>query len=83
MDETISQLQDKSKDIKKELKIVFAGEEAIDEGGVKKEFFQILMRDLFNADLGMFRYLEKTRYVPMINPLPLFAEAGRKGGRRK
>lgn len=61
MNETIRQLQDKSKDIKKELKIVFAGEEAIDEGGVKKEFFQILVRDLFNVDFGMFRHLEETR----------------------
>eukprot|EP00698_Gefionella_okellyi_P020502 TRINITY_DN6441_c0_g2_i1.p1 TRINITY_DN6441_c0_g2~~TRINITY_DN6441_c0_g2_i1.p1 ORF type:complete len:795 (-),score=168.03 TRINITY_DN6441_c0_g2_i1:796-2895(-) len=50
-------------DLKKELKVVFAGEEGIDQGGVKKEFFQILLRDLLDPKYGMFRYQEETRQL--------------------
>lgn len=41
-------------DIKKPLKVVFIGEEGIDEGGVKKEFFQLLIVQLFDLSYGMF-----------------------------
>ncbi len=30
----------------------FEGEEGIDQGGVKKEFFQIMVRRMFAADFG-------------------------------
>ena len=36
-------------------------EPAIDEGGVRKEFFQCLVEQLFNADFGMFEWCEETR----------------------
>jgi len=38
------------------LRVIFENEPAIDEGGVKKEFFQLLMKELFNPDYGMFIY---------------------------
>lgn len=34
------------------------GEQGIDEGGVKKEFFLLLVRQLFDPNYGMFKYLE-------------------------
>ncbi|GIL42536.1 hypothetical protein Vafri_497 [Volvox africanus] len=40
--------------LKKPLKVKFIGEEGVDEGGVAKEFFQLLVRQLFNPDYGMF-----------------------------
>ena len=43
------------------LKIKFIGEEAEDEGGVKREFFTIVSRRIFDANYGMFIYNEKTR----------------------
>jgi len=33
----------------------------VDEGGVTKEFFQLLLRDLFDASYGMFTYDNATR----------------------
>eukprot|EP00656_Telonema_subtile_P015603 TRINITY_DN18200_c0_g1_i2.p1 TRINITY_DN18200_c0_g1~~TRINITY_DN18200_c0_g1_i2.p1 ORF type:complete len:559 (+),score=174.27 TRINITY_DN18200_c0_g1_i2:541-2217(+) len=42
--------------LKKSLKVVFIGEEGIDEGGVKKEYFQLLTNELFDAQYGMFSY---------------------------
>ncbi|GAX73417.1 hypothetical protein CEUSTIGMA_g869.t1 [Chlamydomonas eustigma] len=46
--------------LRKPLKVKFLGEEGIDEGGVQKEFFQLLVRELFNPDYGMFTYDERT-----------------------
>ncbi|KAA0152091.1 hypothetical protein FNF29_04205 [Cafeteria roenbergensis] len=39
----------------KPLRVKFAGEAGIDEGGVRKEFFQVITRQLFTVDYGMFR----------------------------
>lgn len=42
--------------LKKPLRVIFEGEPAIDEGGVKKEFFQLVFKELFKPDYGMFTY---------------------------
>jgi len=44
--------------LKKSLKVQFVGEEGIDEGGVKKEFFQLLCKELLDPQFGMFTYNE-------------------------
>ena len=31
----------------------FVGEEGVDEGGIQKEFFQLLVRELFDPKYGM------------------------------
>lgn len=41
-------------DLRKELKVQFVGEEGIDQGGVQKEFFQLIVRSIFDPDYGMF-----------------------------
>jgi ubiquitin-protein ligase E3 A len=38
---------------------VFKGEPGIDEGGVRKEFFQLLIKELFNPNYAMFNFNEK------------------------
>ena len=47
--------------LKKPLKVHFIGEEGVDEGGVQKEFFHLLLRDIFDPNYGMFTYDEETR----------------------
>lgn len=42
------------KDLKKQLMVEFVGEEGVDEGGLSKEFFQLVVEQIFNADYGMF-----------------------------
>jgi len=42
--------------LKKPLKVKFAGEPGVDEGGVQKEFFQLLVKQLFDVGYGMFEY---------------------------
>ncbi|KAH7441352.1 hypothetical protein KP509_03G034500 [Ceratopteris richardii] len=59
--DTLVQLNVERIDYLKPLKVIFEGEEGIDQGGVTKEFFQLLCRELFNVDYGMFTYEEETR----------------------
>ncbi|XP_066933658.1 probable E3 ubiquitin-protein ligase HERC4 [Clytia hemisphaerica] len=47
-------------DFKKPLKIKFVDEMAEDAGGVKKEFFLLLMRDLLDPKYGMFDFFTET-----------------------
>ena len=39
-------------DLKKQLYVEFDGEQGIDEGGVSKEFFQLVIEEIFNPDIG-------------------------------
>lgn len=50
--------------MKKPLKIKFigGGEEGLDQGGVQKEFFQILISKILDPNYGYFEYDEETRY---------------------
>ncbi|KAL4089713.1 hypothetical protein QTP88_024689 [Uroleucon formosanum] len=41
-------------DLKKQLAVEFDGEQGVDEGGVSKEFFHLIVEELFNPDYGMF-----------------------------
>lgn len=40
--------------LKRPLKVQFAGEDGIDAGGVRREFFNLMVRQLFSPDFGMF-----------------------------
>jgi ubiquitin-protein ligase E3 A len=41
-------------DMRKPLRVIFENEEGIDEGGVRKEFFQLLVSQLLSVQYGMF-----------------------------
>jgi E3 ubiquitin-protein ligase HERC4 len=43
------------------LRVYFKNEPAIDEGGVKKEYFFLILRELFDPQYGMFKFNEDTR----------------------
>ncbi|XP_069702468.1 probable E3 ubiquitin-protein ligase HERC4 isoform X3 [Periplaneta americana] len=50
-------------DLKKPLKVKFENEEAEDAGGVTKEFFMLLLREILDPKFGMFRQYEETRTI--------------------
>uniref|UniRef100_A0AAG5DUH1 Ubiquitin-protein ligase E3A n=1 Tax=Anopheles atroparvus TaxID=41427 RepID=A0AAG5DUH1_ANOAO len=62
------------KDLKKQLVVEFTGEQGIDEGGVSKEFFQLIIEEIFNPDYGMFVTNEETN-VMWFNSLSFENEA--------
>jgi ubiquitin-protein ligase E3 A len=46
---------------KRDLKVKFEGEEGIDAGGVRKEFFQLIVREIFDEKYGMFKHDHDSR----------------------
>ncbi|XP_076252231.1 ubiquitin protein ligase E3A isoform X2 [Rhynchophorus ferrugineus] len=50
-------------DLKKQLVVEFEGEQGIDEGGVSKEFFQLVIEEIFNPDYAMFTMQNETQTV--------------------
>ncbi|KAJ1749835.1 hypothetical protein LPJ55_003620 [Coemansia sp. RSA 990] len=70
--DTLYQLDLKfSQDLRKQLKVRFVGEEGVDEGGVQKEFFQLIVRDVFSPKYGIFKASENTHFYwfrPQLKP---------------
>ncbi|XP_060003550.1 probable E3 ubiquitin-protein ligase HERC3 isoform X3 [Lagenorhynchus albirostris] len=50
-------------DLKKPLRVIFDGEEAVDAGGVTKEFFLLLLKELLNPIYGMFTYYQDSNLL--------------------
>lgn len=50
-------------DYKKPLKVVFDDEDGIDAGGVRKEFYQLMLKQLLDVGYGMFKYYPESRYL--------------------
>ncbi|XP_052871929.1 probable E3 ubiquitin-protein ligase HERC4 isoform X2 [Anopheles cruzii] len=64
VDDTIRELsQYAASDLKKPIKIKFCGEEGEDAGGVRKEFFMLLLRDILDPKYGMFKSFEESRTI--------------------
>lgn len=57
----LNEIMNRADDLKKQLRVKFIGEEGIDEGGVRKEFFQLIVKQIFDVNYGMFEYDEKNR----------------------
>jgi len=60
--DTLLRVSQHHQDLKKPLKVQFVGEDGIDEGGVQKEFFQLIMAQIFDVNYGMFTYDEERRF---------------------
>jgi len=60
--DTLLQMGTRKEDLKKPLKVQFAGEDGIDEGGVQKEFFQLIFGQIFDVSYGMFVYDDDARH---------------------
>ncbi|KAL7752939.1 hypothetical protein RI367_001389 [Sorochytrium milnesiophthora] len=62
--DVLAQISHKQRDLKKPLKVKFVGggEEGMDQGGVQKEFFQVIVGNVVDPVYGLFVYDDKTRY---------------------
>uniref|UniRef100_A0A6I8PPS1 Probable E3 ubiquitin-protein ligase HECTD2 n=1 Tax=Xenopus tropicalis TaxID=8364 RepID=A0A6I8PPS1_XENTR len=54
--DSLDELTRKRADLKKKLKVTFMGEAGLDMGGLTKEWFLLLIRQIFHPDYGMFTY---------------------------
>ena len=59
--DSMQEISDKQKDLKKKLKVSFMGEPGLDMGGLTKEWFQLIIRKIFQPDYGMFVYHPHSR----------------------
>ncbi|CAF3739050.1 unnamed protein product [Adineta steineri] len=62
--DTIKQLDKyKEEDFKKPLQVTFQNEEGLDAGGIRKEFFLLLTKEILNPIYGMFTVYEETNTI--------------------
>lgn len=61
IEDSLNILSQNHVNFKKELKVKFTGEQGVDQGGVKKEFFQLVVRQIFDPAYGMFNYNTERR----------------------
>ena len=61
IEDTLNEVSKPDINFQNKLKVKFKGEEGVDEGGVRKEFFILLIRQIFDPNYGMFSYNKKTR----------------------
>ncbi|KAK3590225.1 hypothetical protein CHS0354_041290 [Potamilus streckersoni] len=54
--DSLTEISRKQHDLKKKLKVTFAGEPGLDMGGLTKEWFLLLIRQIFRPNYGMFSY---------------------------
>lgn len=64
LQDTLAQIQLLTPDdLKKPMRVQFNGEDGEDAGGVKKEFFLLLLKDLLNPKYGMFKEYDESRTI--------------------
>ncbi len=59
--DSLKEISEKQRDLKKKLKISFVNEPGLDMGGLTKEWFQLLIKSIFEPDNGMFVYHPHSR----------------------
>ncbi|CAE1250212.1 HECTD2 [Acanthosepion pharaonis] len=57
--DSLNEIASKQSELKKKLKVTFAGEPGLDMGGLTKEWFLLLIRQIFDPDYGMFTFDKK------------------------
>ena len=61
IESTLRELRLRKEHVRRPLRIQFVGEEGIDEGGLKKEFFQLVVKELLDPNYNMFREIDGSR----------------------
>ncbi|XP_078079045.1 putative E3 ubiquitin-protein ligase HECTD2 [Mustelus asterias] len=62
VNDSLDELTKKRADLKKKLKVTFVGEAGLDMGGLTKEWFLLLIRQIFQPDYGMFVFQRDSRF---------------------
>jgi hypothetical protein len=63
IEDTLNSLIRSDINFRKPLRVKFNGELGVDEGGVQKEFFQLLIRKLFDPNYTMFTHNDDSRLL--------------------
>ena len=68
IEDTLNEVSKPGIKLQNPIKVRFIGEQGVDEGGVRKEFFLLFIRQIFDPDYGMFNYNKKTKKLLGIKP---------------
>ena len=60
IEDTLNEIANPELNLQSKLRIKFKGEQGVDQGGVSKEFFILLIRQIFDPNYGMFNYNTKS-----------------------
>ncbi|XP_033108343.1 probable E3 ubiquitin-protein ligase HERC3 isoform X2 [Anneissia japonica] len=60
---TLMQLNSQQQDFMKPLKVKFENEHGIDDGGVRKEFFLLVFKEILDPKFGMFKEFSKAQTI--------------------
>ena len=60
IEDALNELSKNDIKLQNPIKVKFIGEQGVDEDGVRKEFFLLFIRQIFDPNYGMFNYNEKT-----------------------
>lgn len=75
VEDTMNQMARMPKgEFRKPLKVQFVGEEGVDAGGVRKEYFLLMLRQLLDPSYGMFRECDPKMKLLWFNPDSLEAQ---------
>ena len=81
INDTITQLSRiESERLKTKFEVKFQGEDAVDEGGVSREFYYLITAELFNPDFGMFKLIDNSTYwfnISSLEPSNTFSLLGK------
>ncbi|XP_069157582.1 probable E3 ubiquitin-protein ligase HECTD2 [Procambarus clarkii] len=61
VEDSLKEIAAKKRDLKKKLKVTFTGEPGLDMGGLTKEWFMLLIKQIFKPENKMFVYHPSTR----------------------
>ena len=61
IEDTLNILSCSELNFRKELKVIFTGEQGVDSGGLRKEFFQLIIKQIFDPAYSMFHYNDESR----------------------
>ena len=61
IEDALNELARNDQNLQNKLRVKFVGEQGVDQGGVSKEFFILVIRKIFDPNYGMFSYNQKTR----------------------
>ena len=61
IEDTLNEISKPNINLQNEVQVKFQGEQGVDQGGVRKEFFMLFIRQIFDPNYGMFSYNSKVR----------------------
>ena len=71
VEDSLSRLElyanEQPEELRKQLVVQFQGEDGLDEGGVSREYFRLIIEKIFSPDFGLFIYDDEEKFLIHLN----------------